>query len=96
MIHHTLINRFIPLLKKVITEFWDDGNNVTDMGSIINEFHKNRLCDLIADVKSKVVIGNPNASEDKHLPPTVVLNPEKDISLMQEEIFGPILPLITY
>jgi acyl-CoA reductase-like NAD-dependent aldehyde dehydrogenase len=28
--------------------------------------------------------------------PTVILNPEKDTPLMQEEIFGPVLPLITY
>jgi len=32
----------------------------------------------------------------KKITPTVVLNPEKDTPLMQEEIFGPILPLITF
>ena len=33
---------------------------------------------------------------DRHIGPTVVLNPDKDSGLMKEEIFGPILPIITY
>jgi len=66
------------------------------MGRIINDFHLNRCCDLIRDHKSQIIVGNANAHEDKKLTPTVILNPEKDTPLMQEEIFGPILPLITF
>jgi len=32
----------------------------------------------------------------KHIEPTIILNPTKDSPLMNEEIFGPILPILTY
>lgn len=66
------------------------------MGCVVNDFHKNRLCDLLKDHKGNVIIGNANAHEDKNLTPTVVLNPARDSALMKDEIFGPILPLYSF
>lgn len=66
------------------------------MGRVVNDFHKNRLCELLRDHQGNVVIGNPNAYEDKNLTPTVILNPSRDSALMKDEIFGPILPLYSY
>jgi aldehyde dehydrogenase (NAD+) len=66
------------------------------MGKVINDFHTNRLCELLRDHKGSVLIGNPNAYDDKMLTPTVVLNPARDSALMKDEIFGPILPLYSY
>jgi len=40
--------------------------------------------------------GNANAHQDMILQPTIVLNPRKDSELMNEEIFGPIFPILTY
>ena len=42
------------------------------------------------------MIGNANAHVDKDLQPSVVLNPSADSPLMKDEIFGPILPIITF
>ena len=67
-----------------------------DSGKIINEIHHKRLCDLLADHGGEVVIGNGNAAIDRDLKPTVILNPRNDSALMKEEIFGPILPIVTY
>mmetsp|Transcript_23582 Transcript_23582/g.23248 ORF Transcript_23582/g.23248 Transcript_23582/m.23248 type:complete len:158 (+) Transcript_23582:706-1179(+) len=50
----------------------------------------------MANHDGTVRIGNPKAHEDLILPPTVVLNPRLDSDLMKDEIFGPILPVITY
>lgn len=50
----------------------------------------------MADHEGTVVIGNANAHEDKNLTPSVILNPNKDSPIMQEEIFGPLLPVYTY
>lgn len=50
----------------------------------------------MADHEGSVVIGNPNIHEDKKLGPVVILNPNKESPVMQEEIFGPILPVFTY
>lgn len=66
------------------------------MGRVVNDFHHNRLCDLLKDHGGSVVIGNPNAHEDKNLTPTVILTPSRDSQVMKDEIFGPIMPVYTY
>lgn len=96
LVHHTKLQKFIDAMKKYVTEFWQEGRNEGDMGKVINDFHKNRLCELLRDHRGNVVIGNANAYEDKNLTPTVILNPAKDSAVMMEEIFGPILPVYPY
>ena len=63
---------------------------------MINTFHQERCCKLLADHGGTVIEGNANADIDKNLLPTVILNPSLDSDLMKEEIFGPILPVFTY
>lgn len=74
-----------------------------DYTSIISDRHRDRLNGMIDDARSKgaaVIQVNPAeetfGSETRKVPPTLVLNPTKDMTLMQEEIFGPILPIVEY
>jgi aldehyde dehydrogenase (NAD+) len=46
--------------------------------------------------KAKVLIGGQVDRQNLYLPPTVILNPPRDSKMMQEEIFGPILPILTF
>ena len=48
------------------------------------------------DHEGTVVVGNPNANEDKNLTPSVILNPSQEAPIMKDEIFGPLLPVFTY
>ena len=64
------------------------------MGRPINQFHNDRIEALLQDHHGSVVIGE--APVDGRLAPTVILNPSRDSALMKEEIFGPILPLISF
>lgn len=96
LVHQSVVDKLIPLIVSTIKTFFDDGRNVDDMGRVINDFHHSRLCELLRDHQGTVVVGNANAFNDKNLVPTVVLNPSKDSALMKDEIFGPILPIITY
>lgn len=89
-------DKFIEYLKKYITEFWDDGKNKADYGNVINDFHNDRICSMLQDHKGTVLVGNANASSDKNLLPTIILNPSTESRVMKEEIFGPILPIITF
>ena len=75
-----------------------------DYTSVINQRHYDRLQGYVADAKAKgakVVEINP-AKEDftqqpyHKIPPTLVLNPTEDMKIMQDEIFGPLLPVKTY
>ena len=66
------------------------------MGCIVNAFHKGRVSELLRDHQGTTLLGNPNAFDDGELTPTVVLNPSPDSALMREEIFGPVLPVISF
>jgi acyl-CoA reductase-like NAD-dependent aldehyde dehydrogenase len=72
----------IPLIDRFIKEFFDEGRNEADMGRVVNDFHKKRLCELLRDHKGNVVIGNANAFNDGNLTPTVILNPQRNTPLM--------------
>ncbi|MEM1152515.1 MAG: coniferyl aldehyde dehydrogenase [Pseudomonadota bacterium] len=73
--------------------------------SIINQRHYDRLQHLIQDAVEKggtattINPGNEDFASnnpDRKLPPTVLTDVTDDMRVMQEEIFGPILPLVTY
>jgi coniferyl-aldehyde dehydrogenase len=75
-----------------------------DYTSIVNERHFDRIHGLIEDARAKgaqIIEINP-ASEDfsrqgtHKIAPTLVLGPTKDMRIMAEEIFGPVLPIATY
>jgi coniferyl-aldehyde dehydrogenase len=75
-----------------------------DYTSVINQRHYERLNGYIEEAKakgSKVVEVNP-ADEDFRqqptykIPPTLVINPDDDLKVMQDEIFGPVLPVKSY
>lgn len=66
----------------------------SDYGKIINEKHFKRLCHLIdAD---KVIFGGNSDEKQLKIEPTVMSQVEETDPVMQEEIFGPILPILTY
>ena len=60
--------------------------------NLINKFYR-RLSNLID--KTKVVIGGETDQANKYISPTIMFNVAGDDKVMQEEIFGPILPFIT-
>ena len=97
-IYGTIIkNDLIKALKKTITEFY--GENIEkspDFGRIVNQKHFNRLNDLIQIHKDNVVFGGNSSKEDLYIEPTLLDNITNDNKIMKEEIFGPILPIITY
>jgi acyl-CoA reductase-like NAD-dependent aldehyde dehydrogenase len=75
-----------------------------DYTSIVNERHYQRLSGLVQDAKTRgarVVELNPanetiDPAASRKLVPTLVLDPTDEMLVMQEEIFGPVLPVKTY
>ena len=97
LVQRKVKNDLIKALKKTITEFY--GENIEkspDFGRIVNQKHFNRLNDLIQIHKDNVVFGGNSSKEDLYIEPTVLDNITNDNKIMKEEIFGPILPIITY
>lgn len=97
LVQRKVKNDLIKALKKTITEFY--GENIEkspDFGRIVNQKHFNRLNDLIQIHKDNVVFGGNSSKEDLYIEPTLLDNMTNDNKIMKEEIFGPILPIITY
>lgn len=63
-------------------------------GKIINKKHFDRVCGLIDP--EKVVVGGCNNAETLQIEPTVMDNVTWDDKVMQEEIFGPVMPILTF
>lgn len=65
-----------------------------DYGKIINQKHFERLCGLID--KNKVIIGGETDCGSTRIAPTVMDNVTENDAVMGEEIFGPIMPILTF
>lgn len=90
------VEGLIEILKKFIVENYKECKTPDWSGKMINEFHYKRVCHLLKDHGGQVVYGNGNAHTDYRLTPTIILNPDRKSELMNEEIFGPLLPILTY
>ena len=98
------VEEFVQASVDVTSEMYPDMKDNEDFTSIINQKHYDRIQGYISDAKEKgadVVEINPaneDFSQQPHhkIPPTLILNPTEDMQVMQEEIFGPVLPVKTY
>ncbi|CAI9167285.1 unnamed protein product [Rangifer tarandus platyrhynchus] len=85
--------RLVPALQSAITRFYgNDPQSSQDLGRIINEKHFQRLRDLLSC--GRVVIGGQSDESDLYIAPTVLVDVQETEPVMQEEIFGPILPIV--
>lgn len=87
--------KFISEVKKeILRQFGERPLENSDYGKIINEKHFSRLLGLIdAD---KVVFGGESDAATCRIAPTVLDNVTENDAVMKEEIFGPIMPILTY
>ncbi|MER2133632.1 MAG: aldehyde dehydrogenase family protein [Arthrobacter sp.] len=86
--------KLLKALGKVLREFvGKDPSRSANYGRIVNEGHFDRLAGYLAD--GTVVSGGRSSREDLYIEPTVLTDVSLDAPVMQEEIFGPILPVVT-
>jgi aldehyde dehydrogenase (NAD+) len=97
---HVLVDRkiqsaLIDALKAAITEFYGaDPGRSPDYGRIINRRHFDRLTAYLAE--AEVIFGGEHRADDLLIEPTILGTPKDGATLWEEEIFGPILPVIAY
>jgi len=85
---------FVDELAKAIAEFYGADPRLSDSyGRIISSRHFDRLVTLLAD--GTPVIGGESDAESRYIAPTVLVDVPTDARIMDEEIFGPILPIIS-
>jgi len=97
-------DEFVEAARNSVAKMYPDIKDNPDYTSIVNERHYDRLNGYLDDARAKganVVEINPadeDFSQQEHhrIPPTIVLDPTDDMQVMQDEIFGPILPVKQY
>ncbi|MBK6630493.1 MAG: coniferyl aldehyde dehydrogenase [Betaproteobacteria bacterium] len=93
---------FIAVAQKVMADCYPDILRTPDYSSIISERHFNRLVGLVEEARAQgaEVVPLSSAAEPdaktRRIPPVALLNVTPDMQVMQEEIFGPILPVVPY
>ena len=98
------VDAFVGAVTEAVATMFPTIKANADYGAIINQRHFDRLRGLIDDAKAKgarVIELNParedfSQQEHRKIPPTLILDPTDDMAVMQEEIFGPILPVKRY
>lgn len=81
-------------IKQIILQYGEKPLENNSYGRIINEKHFSRLCGLID--KSKVAFGGETDENTLQIAPTIMDNVAYDDAVMGEEIFGPIMPILTF
>ena len=82
------------VINQVKIQYGENPLNNPDYGKIVNEKHFVRLCSLIDN--DKVVLGGNTNKETLQIAPTIMDHVTFDDAVMQEEIFGPIMPILTF
>lgn len=93
LIHRDVKTDFIREYQKALDRFFPKGD-YWDMNVIINQKHFDRLSGLMGS--GDIVLGGRTDPERRRIEPTLLDNVPVDSPIMQEEIFGPILPMLTY
>jgi aldehyde dehydrogenase (NAD+) len=84
---------FIEELRAAVLKFWgQDPRESPDYGRVINRKAFDRLVDLLGD--GKIVFGGQTDADDLYIAPTAMIDAPLDSPVMQEEVFGPILPIV--
>ncbi|MGA7394760.1 MAG: aldehyde dehydrogenase family protein [Terrimicrobiaceae bacterium] len=84
---------FVRHLSETIREFYgDDPKTSPDYGRVINRRNFDRLVGLMGS--GKIVVGGKSDPAELYIAPTVLMDVSPDSPIMQEEVFGPILPVI--
>lgn len=93
--HSSVKEAFVEeLCKQIKLQYGDNILENPEYGRIVNQKHFNRICNLIDE--SKIVSGGEKSLETLKIAPTVMDNVAWDDMIMQEEIFGPVLPVLTF
>ena len=96
-VHKSIKESFIRKLKSTVVSFYgEDASKSSDYGRIVNNRQFERLVAIIKKDKNKIVYGGLSNAETLYIEPTIISDVNWKDAVMQEEIFGPIMPVLVY
>lgn len=99
MVHSAIANELTVEIGKQVKELFIDNGKTLEHTKIVSNKHFDRLLALIEEAEATGGVVNYSGNHDKEkrfIHPTVISNASVDSKILQEEIFGPILPIITF
>lgn len=94
-VHESIVDTFIEACKKYIVAFYGkDPSRSPDYGAIINDRNFDRLMPLLES--GTRVYGGGHDKQRRYIEPTILRDVSESSPIMQEEIFGPILPVLSF
>lgn len=97
------VDAFVEECRVAVSQMYPRLGQNPDYTTIINDAHYNRLQGYLKDARdrgAKIIELNPSKEEldpnSRKMAPIILLHPKDEMIVMQEEIFGPILPIFTY
>lgn len=94
-IHQSVEAQFVAEMKKVVQQFYGvNPEESKDFARIINDMHYQRIKRFV--LQSQVVLGGETNAKTRYIAPTLLKIHDRDAEVMNEEIFGPVLPLVNY
>lgn len=95
LVHRSIKSELVGLIKKYLIEFYGESPETSpDYGRIIHQRHFDRLTELLQ--QGQILIGGERNPLTRYFAPTVIDGVDWADPIMQEEIFGPILPILEY
>lgn len=96
LVHETVKAKLVDELVKQAEVFFKDIDEKSEITHIIHDRAFKRLTNIIKTTKGRVVFGGKSEATTKFIEPTIIDNIKFSDSSMREELFGPILPIISY
>lgn len=101
-VHEGSVDRFVDLYLQQARKMYPTLAENPDYTSIVNDGHYTRITNLVEDARrrdARVIESNPgneDLASHRKIAPTVVVDVNDEMEIMQEEIFGPVLPVVPY
>ena len=95
LIDKEVFDHFVLEMKKAMKEYYPNGTRHTDdFGRIVNNKQWQRIKRMLDESQGEILMGGDMDESDRYIEPTVVKIPSPTDSLMADESFGPLIPLL--
>jgi aldehyde dehydrogenase (NAD+) len=97
LVHRSRLDEFLSEMQKTIKQFFGENPKTSpDYSRMVNEFHTKRVASMLEGHGGRVICGGEVDLKEKYISPTIILNPNKDSPVGDQEVFGPILVVYTF